>query len=219
MKPRNLKMRIAVVAIPAAVAIGVLAFALTPSSSAQTAGKAPTPTTASKAPTPTTAGKAPTPTTASKPPTPIANPSPQMVTVADAVTAATRGSFGNILVSGSGATLYRYDADKPNMPTCTGGCAMAWPPLLLPVGTTAVKAGGGLTGVGSVMLSDGRRQLTYNQMPLYMFASDSGTSVNGQGVGGFSVVHPTSTSSTTAKTSTTPTTMAPTTSPAGGYGY
>jgi predicted lipoprotein with Yx(FWY)xxD motif len=170
MKPRNLKMRLAVVAIPVAVTIGVLAFALTPSSSAQTASKAPTPVAASKASTPS------------------ASPAAQMSTAGDAVTAAPRGSFGDILVTGSGATLYRYDADKPNMPTCTGSCAMAWPPLLLPAGTTSVKAGAGLSGVGTVTLSDGSRQVTYHQMPLYTFASDSGTSVNGQGVGGFFVV-------------------------------
>jgi predicted lipoprotein with Yx(FWY)xxD motif len=207
MKSRNLKIRLAGVAIVLAVGIGVLSFALTQSSSAQAASKAPTPTTASKAPTPTTASKP-----------------AQTATAGDVVTVATRGSFQNILVSGSGATLYRYDADKPNMPTCTGSCAMAWPPLLLPVGTTSVKAGSGLTGVGAVMLSDGRSQVTYNKMPLYTFASDSGTSVNGQGVGGFFVVHQTATSSVTAKTTTTPTTTAPsmtptTTSSGGGYGW
>jgi predicted lipoprotein with Yx(FWY)xxD motif len=196
MKTRNLKIRLAGVAVVLAVGIGVLAFALAQSSSAQTASQMSNPT---------------------------ASPPAQMASAQDAVTATTRGSFGDILVSGSGATLYRYDADKPNMPTCTGSCATAWPPLLLPVGTTSVKAGAGLSGVGSVMLSDGRSQVTYNQMPLYTFASDSGTSVNGQGVGGFFVVHPTSTSSATAKTATTPkstpTTTAPTTSSGGGYGY
>jgi predicted lipoprotein with Yx(FWY)xxD motif len=193
MKPRNFKKRLAGVAVVLAVGIGVLAFALTQSSAAQTASKTSTP------------GASPA--------------APQMASAQDAVTAATRGSFGDILVSGSGATLYRYDADKPNMPTCTGSCATAWPPLLLPVGTTSVKAGSGLTGVGSVMLSDGRSQVTYNQMPLYTFASDSGTSVNGQGVGGFSVVHPVSTSSVSPKPATTPTTTTPTTSSGGGYGY
>jgi predicted lipoprotein with Yx(FWY)xxD motif len=196
MKPRNLKKRLAGVAVVLAVAIGILAFALTQSSSAQTASKMSTP--------------------GDNPPAQIAN-------AQDAVTAVTRGSFGDILISGSGATLYRYDADKPNMPTCTGSCATAWPPLLLPVGTNSAKAGAGLTGVGSVMLSDGRSQVTYNQMPLYTFASDSGTSVDGQGVGGFFVVHPTHTSSATAKTTTTPKTTAPTTAPTtssgGGYGY
>ena len=197
MKPRNLKVRLAAMAVPVAVAVAVLAFVLTQSSSAQPANTASAPAASPEA------------TTA-----PV-----QMATAADEITAATRGSSGVILVSGSGATLYRDTADKPNMPTCTGSCATAWPPLLLPAGTTSVKAGAGLTGVGSVTLPDGRRQVTYNQMPLYTFASDSGTSVNGQGVGGFFVVHPTSTSSATAKATTTPTTTAPSAPSGGGYGY
>ncbi|MFZ0666628.1 MAG: hypothetical protein WAM97_12815 [Acidimicrobiales bacterium] len=191
MKNRSLKVRLAVVAIPVAVAVAVLAIVMTMSSSAAPASKA----------------------TAA-----AATPTAQMLPAYD-VTTATRGSLGNILVSGSGAALYRYDADKPNMPTCTGSCAVAWPPLLLPVGSTSVKPGSGLTGVSSVMLSDGRMQVTYNKMPLYTFASDSGTSVNGQGVGGFFVIHPTRTDTATAKATNTPTTAAPSKSTGGGYGY
>jgi len=191
MKKRNLKRRLAAVAVPVAVAVAVLAIVMSQSSSASPASK--------------TAVAAATPTAQMLP--------------AYGVTTATRGNFGNILVSGSGAALYRYDADKPNMPTCTGSCAMAWPPVLLPAGTTSAKAGTGLTGVGSVILSDGRSQVTYNKMPLYTFASDSGTSINGQGVGGFFVIHASSNSTTTAKASTTPTTTAPSKSSGGGYGY
>ena len=47
------------------------------------------------------------------------------------------------------------------------------------------------------MLPDGRRQLTYNRTPLYTFADDHGTSVNGQGIGGvWFVVHPTTSTHT-----------------------
>jgi hypothetical protein len=75
------------------------------------------------------------------------------------------------------------------------------------------------------MVSDGRRQLTYNRMPLYTFSDDSGTSVNGQGIGGvWFVVHPTASTKTTTTTKTTKTPAAPTSSvskssPGGGYGY
>ena len=57
------------------------------------------------------------------------------------VEAKSRGTFGTILVTASGATLYRYTPDKPNMPTCTGSCAMAWPPDLLPAGSTSIPSG------------------------------------------------------------------------------
>jgi predicted lipoprotein with Yx(FWY)xxD motif len=34
------------------------------------------------------------------------------------------------LVDHQGMTLYTYDKDPPNVPTCTGGCADLWPRLL-----------------------------------------------------------------------------------------
>jgi predicted lipoprotein with Yx(FWY)xxD motif len=115
--------------------------------------------------------------------------------------AAKRGSLGLILVTTHGATLYRYTPDKPNDPTCTGGCATLWPPLLLPSGATAAKGSSHLTGFGTAKLSDGRLQVTYHHMPLYRYAPDSGTSTSGQGVGGvWFVVHPSGTAAHTTST-------------------
>jgi predicted lipoprotein with Yx(FWY)xxD motif len=195
-KPRHL----AGVGVIVVVAAGVLAFVLTQSSSAQTASKAAAGHSSS-----TANGSTP-----QSPQTPTQSVSP--------VEATGRGTFGTILVTASGASLYRYTPDKPNMPTCTGSCAMAWPPDLLPAGSTSIPSGS-LTGLGSVMLPDGRRQLTYNRTPLYTFADDSGTSVNGQGIGGvWFVVHPTS-STRTATPATAPTAPAGPSSSGGGYGY
>ena len=130
-----------------------------------------------------------------------------------AVTKTSRGSLGTVLVTGSCATLYRYTPDRPNTPTCTGACASAWPPLLLPKGVTTVHGGAGLTGLGSVRLADGRRQVTYQRTPLYTYAGDSGTSANGQGVEGtWFVVHPAG-----AAAHTTATTAAPSKSYGNGY--
>jgi len=174
-----------------------------------------------------------------------------MVTVATAATTANassssrgkvvvmearRGRFGEILITGEGFTLYRDSADRPDHPTCTGECAVAWPPLTLPKGVTAAMPGKGVTGLGAVRLAHGLLQVTYQEVPLYLFASDAKPGdVEGQGVGGFFVLHPkiapkslpkstvatagnaTSTSSTSStSTSTTsaynaPTTAAPTT--------
>ncbi|MGA2758559.1 MAG: hypothetical protein ABSF58_14535, partial [Solirubrobacteraceae bacterium] len=38
-------------------------------------------------------------------------------------------SFGTILVTSSGQTLYLDAADKPGHPACKGGCLSVWPAL------------------------------------------------------------------------------------------
>src|SRR5947209_16032272 len=50
--------------------------------------------------------------------------------------------LGQILVDGSGKTLYLFEADKGTQSTCFGPCAQFWPPLTT-LGT--VKAGGNAT--------------------------------------------------------------------------
>ena len=126
---------------------------------------------------------------------------------------ANRGSLGAILVTSHGAALYRFASDGPNKPTVTGGLLAAWPPLLMPAGSKSPRGGNGVSGLGTVKLPDGKRQVTYHKMPLYTFVSDSGTAVTGQGVSNFFVVHP-SKAAGTART-TTPTAS----SSGGGYGY
>jgi predicted lipoprotein with Yx(FWY)xxD motif len=95
------------------------------------------------------------------------------------VKVATRGSFGKILTTVGGRTLYKH----PTGP-CTGSCLTVWPPLLLPIGKTVPK---GIVGLRAVLLASGRRQVTYRHRRLYTFVNDSGTSVNGNGVAGFLV--------------------------------
>ena len=91
----------------------------------------------------------------------------------------TRGSFGKILTTVRGRTLYEH----PNGP-CTGSCLSVWPPLLMPRGKTIPK---GSKGLRTVRLASGRLQVTYRHLRLYTFVNDSGTSVNGNGVAGFVV--------------------------------
>lgn len=104
---------------------------------------------------------------------------------------ASRPTVGKILVTEvGGTTLYRDSNDGPNDPTCTGGCASVWPPLVLPAGATKAKGGPGVKGLGTVKLKNGELQVTFNEEPLYTFVSDSKHSVNGNGDGPFSVVAP-----------------------------
>jgi predicted lipoprotein with Yx(FWY)xxD motif len=87
-----------------------------------------------------------------------------------------RSPVGNMLATSSSASLYVH----PSGP-CTGGCLSAWPPLLMPAGKTKPKGAQCLT---TVTTASGL-QVTYHGQPLYTFASDSGTSLNGNGVAGF----------------------------------
>jgi predicted lipoprotein with Yx(FWY)xxD motif len=96
---------------------------------------------------------------------------------------ADRGTFGEILTTKKGATLY-YDSEGP----CTGGCLGVWPPLLMPKGKTIPGGPKGLTGLGTTPFGSGSLQVTYNSMPLYTFADADPTSTSGNGVAGFFVV-------------------------------
>ncbi|MEM8534635.1 MAG: hypothetical protein AAGF95_27580 [Chloroflexota bacterium] len=90
--------------------------------------------------------------------------------------------LGNILTDSDGNTLYRFLNDTEGESNCSGDCASAWPPLLLPSGDPV--AGEGLTGeLGIIERDGGGRQVTYNGMPLYFFANDENPGdTNGQGV-------------------------------------
>ncbi len=101
--------------------------------------------------------------------------------------------LGDILTDSKGMTLYQFAKDQANVSNCSGGCATAWPPLVVAAGQ-APTAGDGVTGKLDVITrQDGSLQVTYNGLPLYFFASDSKPGdTNGQGVGGvWSIVHPT----------------------------
>jgi predicted lipoprotein with Yx(FWY)xxD motif len=119
-------------------------------------------------------------------------------------------------------TLYRYTPDAPGVSNCTGGCATAWPPLELPPGVTTPVAGKGVSGLGTIMRSDGSLQVTFDKMPLYTFTGDSSAAdTKGQGLDGtWFVIKSDSTNGATG--GATATTKAPTTTAApsgGGYGY
>jgi predicted lipoprotein with Yx(FWY)xxD motif len=123
-------------------------------------------------------------------------------------------ALGTILVTGSGKTLYLDVNDKTGHPACKGGCLTIWPPL---------KASGKVTAAGSakkadlgtIKISGGIKQVTYNKHPLYTFVS-AATGTSGEGENGFYVVSPSGAKITKHAATTTTTT---TTSTGGGYGY
>ncbi|HEY6758698.1 MAG TPA: hypothetical protein VI318_04385 [Baekduia sp.] len=93
--------------------------------------------------------------------------------------------LGTILVDGKGRTLYLFQKDKTTKSTCSGACAMNWPPA-----TTSGKptAGSGVTAgwLGTSRRSDGSTQITFAGHPLYRFAGDDQPgATNGQAINAF----------------------------------
>jgi predicted lipoprotein with Yx(FWY)xxD motif len=92
--------------------------------------------------------------------------------------------YGQILVDGSGRTLYVLTADKGSRSTCYGACATIWPPDT----TTGMPTNSGVTTsmVGTTARNDHTTQVTYNGHPLYTFAHDAKPGdVNGEGIATF----------------------------------
>jgi predicted lipoprotein with Yx(FWY)xxD motif len=158
----------------------------------------------------------------------FASPAMAPVTVKTAKVA----NLGNVLVNGSGLTLYRYTPDKKGTSVCTGACAKYWPPLLV-TGKAKPVAGTGVTAskLGVIKRSNGQMQVTYGGYPLYRYSDDSKTG-QAKGQGEESAWYAVATSGALVKTSVqaaAPTSSpssssgspapATTTAPAGGGGY
>lgn len=93
--------------------------------------------------------------------------------------------LGTYLVDGAGLTLYFFTRDVfAGQTVCYGGCAEAWPPLLVGEGQVATT-GEGVDGViASTARTDGTFQVTYDGRPLYHWKDDAAPGdVLGQGVG------------------------------------
>jgi len=70
-----------------------------------------------------------------------------------------------VLTAPNGMTLYTYDRDVGGKPTCSGLCAVAWPPFL----AQGEKLG---TGWTTVARSNGAAQWAYRGKPVYFYAGD-----------------------------------------------
>ena len=133
-----------------------------------------------------------------------------------------QSSGGTILANAGGYVLYYYSADKPGSGTsaCTGSCATAWPPL---TGTVKTPTGMTLPGpLGAITLAGGKKQVTINGYPIYLYAGDhSAGQDSGNGVGGVWHVVKISGSPSSSSSSPSPSPSSgssSSTSGAGGYG-
>ena len=81
--------------------------------------------------------------------------------------------LGKVLATSSGRTLYLFMKDKGGRSACYGQCAGYWPPLMK---KGALSAGAGVKArlLGTTKRKNGKRQVTYNCHPVYLFSLDKG---------------------------------------------
>jgi predicted lipoprotein with Yx(FWY)xxD motif len=80
--------------------------------------------------------------------------------------------LGRILVDAHGRTLYLFARDRNGMSSCSGSCAVYWPPLIAS-GKPRAVAGAKASLLGTTRRADGRLQVTYRNHPLYRYAGDA----------------------------------------------
>jgi predicted lipoprotein with Yx(FWY)xxD motif len=136
-------------------------------------------------PTTTVAGGQTGGTTATTPA--AAAPTTTTAPAAKATVATASTSLGTVLVDGAGKTLYTWDRDTGPTSTCVGNCAVTWPPLILPAGSTAPVPGPNVSLLTAVPRPDDatKLQVNWDNKPLYYYSADTAPGdVKGDGVGG-----------------------------------
>jgi predicted lipoprotein with Yx(FWY)xxD motif len=124
---------------------------------------------------------------------------------------------GSVLTGPNGKTLYYFTSDSPTATSCTGQCAVLWPPLVVPSGSQPALGSGVAGAVGTVKRPDGTTQVTYKGHLLYYYAGDSAPGQDtGQGLDGTWFVLDTAGAS--SSTASSPPTTSPTATTGGGGG-
>jgi len=94
-------------------------------------------------------------------------------------------SLGQVLVDGSGRTLYLFEGDTGSASTCRDACAQAWPPALT-AGAPTAGSGASAAELGTTTRADGTTEVTYHGHPLYTYVADTRAGdTNGQGLNQF----------------------------------
>jgi predicted lipoprotein with Yx(FWY)xxD motif len=99
------------------------------------------------------------------------------------VTATVNGASVTILTNAQGLTLYYRTSDAPPSTVCSGGCAGAWPPLVMS-GSSAPTSAASLPGKLTIVADANGNQVEYNGHPLYTYSGDTAPGqTKGEGVG------------------------------------
>ena len=119
-----------------------------------------------------------TPTAGGQPTSELSSPPP-----GTQVLIVEHSDLGWVLAEASGLVVYTYGGDhKGGSPSCTGSCAAIWPAVTgLPQAGPADSLPGTL---GTVIMADGAKQITYNGYPLYVLKGQRALSTKGNGVDG-----------------------------------
>jgi predicted lipoprotein with Yx(FWY)xxD motif len=113
--------------------------------------------------------------------TPTASSSGTLIKTA---TATVKGTSQTILTNAQGMTLYYRTSDVPPSTVCSGGCASAWPPLVVS-GSGAPTSAASLSGKLTLVVDANGKQVEYNGHPLYTYSGDTGPGqTTGEGVAG-----------------------------------
>lgn len=85
------------------------------------------------------------------------------------------------IVDSMGKTLYNFTKDTPGVSNCMGNCLKNWPVFYSE--KIVVPSTMNTSDFGIITDSNGSKQITYKQMPLYYYINDSKRGdMNGQGV-------------------------------------
>ena len=105
-------------------------------------------------------------------------------TIIKTATVTVNGASESVLTNAQGRTLYYRTSDAPPSTVCSGGCAGAWPPLVMSGSSTPASATS-LPGKLTVVADANGNQVEYNGHPLYTYTGDTGPGqTTGEGVGG-----------------------------------
>jgi predicted lipoprotein with Yx(FWY)xxD motif len=99
--------------------------------------------------------------------------------------------FGPILATPKKKALYYWNVEKRagGKVRCKGGCARAWPPLVIKSRSAVPSRIAGIPGrFGVVKRPDGRLQVTHRDLPVYTYAHEAPEQVLCNNVDGWFVV-------------------------------
>ena len=117
----------------------------------------------------------------------VAGASPGVVVPVKKITVS---PFGNVLATPKRQALYYWNVEKKDFKVhCTGGCAVAWPPLIVRSAAAVPRRVPGITGIfGTSRRPDGKLQVTRNRLPVYTYAHEGPGVVRCDNVNGWFVV-------------------------------